>query len=218
MTKWKYGDAWEQFPMEKGEVWGIPESESKVAVHDVFDSLPEFMLTADMLFVDPPWNRGNINSFYTKAGMADSHISDFDIFEQRLFECIQQIAPRICYLEVGFQAVDKWQCELEQVYPCVQRWDTFYYRKHPNHILRGGVVPQGYNYAGMDEEKVICKSAQIEEYTILGDLCMGRGLVGLAAYDADKSFVGTELNKRRLANLLQRLDKKGAMVKRYECR
>lgn len=216
MTKWKYGDAWERFPIEKGEIWGIPENGSKVAVHDIFDPLPEFMLDADMLFVDPPWNRGNINSFYTKAGMADSHIADFGIFEQRLFECIRQVAPRICYLEVGFQAVDKWQHELERIYPYVQCWNTFYYRKHPNHILRGGLVPQGYDYTGMDEEKVIYQAAKIEDCSILGDLCMGRGLVGLAAWSAGKSFVGTELNKRRLANLLQRLAKKGAKVKRYD--
>jgi len=213
MTKWKYGNAWEQFPMEQGQIWGIPGNGSKVAVHDIFDPLPEFMFKADMLFVDPPWNRGNLNSFYTKAGLP--HVSDFEAFEQRLFECIKQISPKICYLEVGFQAVDKWQSELEQIYPVIQRWDTFYYRTHRNHILRGASALLEYDYTGMDEEKVIYKAAEIERYSVLGDLCMGRGLIGLAAYKAGNPFVGTELNKRRLANLLQKLTKKGARIEQF---
>lgn len=35
---------------------------------------------------------------------------------------------------------------------------------------------------------------------------MGTGLVGLNAHKNEKKFVGTELNKKRLAILLQRID------------
>ena len=68
------------------------------------------------------------------------------------------------------------------------------------------------DYTGMDEAKVIAQAARIEDYTVLGDFCMGQGLVGLAAYDAGKPFVGTELNQRRLAVLLQKLAKRGAVI------
>jgi len=50
----------------------------------------------------------------------------------------------------------------------------------------------------------------------MGDLCMGQGLVGLAAHAAGKPFVGTELNPRRLAVLLQKLAQQGVQVQRYE--
>jgi hypothetical protein len=43
----------------------------------------------------------------------------------------------------------------------------------------------------------------------------GGGLVGLAAFKAGKPFVGTELNKRRLACLLAGLDKAGAAVAQW---
>lgn len=214
-TKWKYGGAWEQFPIEPGDVWGIPANGSKVAVHNIFEPLPVWMHTADLLFVDPPWNRGNINSFYTKAGR-DDYIVDFNDFEQVLFRRIGEIAPRICYLEVGFQAVDKWQQALAQLYPQVQRWDVTYYRRNACHILRGAAAPLDYDYSGTDEEKVYYKAAEIEDYTVMGDFCMGLGLAGLAAYKAGRPFVGTELNKRRLANLLQSLAKQGAEVVQYE--
>lgn len=45
---------------------------------------------------------------------------------------------------------------------------------------------------------------------------MGLGLVGLSAYKGNKKFVGTELNKRRIANLIQKLYKEGAVIKKDE--
>jgi len=213
--KWRYGDAWEQFPIEPGEVWGLPENSSKVAVHNIFDPLPEFMSQADMLFIDPPWNLGNINGFYTKAGRSD-YLDSFGDFERVLFQRIKDVSPRICYLEVGFQAVDRWQAALAELYPHVQRWDVTYYKRSPCHILRAGPQSLDFDYSGMDEEQVYYKAAQVETYEVLGDFCMGLGLAGLAAHKAGKPFVGAELNKRRLANLLQKLDKLGSSVRRYK--
>ena len=212
MTRKKV-DAWEQFPMEEGEVWEVDGGNGRLAVHDIFEPLPIFMMNADFLFIDPPWNRGATRAFYTKAGLDPMQIESFGQFETRLFQCIEQIDPDLVYIEIGFQRVDKWYEWLQSVYPFTQRWDVVYYRKHPCHIIRGskhGLVD--FDYTGMDEEKVIYKSAELEAYSCMGDLCMGLGLVGLAAYQAGKPFVGTELNKRRLANLLQGLVKKGAKV------
>ncbi len=211
-NRWTYGDAWEHYPIHPGETWGLPDG-SRVAVHDIFDPLPAFMRNADMLFIDPPWNLGNIKSFYTKAERTD-YPADFGDFERVLFERISEIAPAVCYLEVGFQAVDRWQAALARLYTCVQRWNVTYYRKHPCHILRGGSALTARDYSGMDEEKVIAAVGGDETYTVVGDLCMGRGLVGLSAYAAGKPFVGTELNARRLAVLLQRLAHRGADVRK----
>lgn len=212
--QWTYGDAWEKFPIEEGETWGLPNG-SRVAVHNIFNPLPAFMRSADLLFVDPPWNLGNIKSFYTKAGRTD-YVSAFSEFEGVLFERIGEVSPQICYLEVGFQAVDHWQEALGRLYPCVQRWNVTYYRKHPCHILRGSASPTLCDYTGMDEEKVIAAVGRDEQYGVMGDLCMGRGLVGLSAYAAGKPFVGTELNKRRLAVLLDKLAQRGADVRQIE--
>lgn len=214
-SKWRYGNAWEEFPIEPGEVWGIPNNGSRVTVHNIFNLLPDFMHTADLLFVDPPWDKGNLTAFYTKAGRTD-YVDDFSQFESILFQRIGDVSPAICYLEVGFRAVDKWHNALRDMYPSVQRWNTTYYRRNRCYILRGGAVPLDYNYSGMDEEKVYYKAAEIEEYDIMGDFCMGLGLAGLAAYKAGRPFVGAELNKRRLANLLQKLSRLGATVGRLD--
>lgn len=211
--KWKYGNAWEEFPIEPGEVWGIPANGSSVAVHDIFQPLPDFMLQADLIVSDPPWNGGNLKSFYTKAGREDyQEWSDFaDVFFQR----IAQIDPNTCYIEIGNQFVDEWQERLHGHYPAVQHWPVLYYRKNPTNLIRGSRNGQiGIDFFGMDEADCIAKIGQIEQYEVMGDPCMGQGLVGISAWDAGKPFVGTELNKRRLANLLQKLAKRGATIRR----
>jgi len=211
MTKWTYGDAWEHFPIEPGETWVIG-GDSRVAVHDLFLPLPGFMLRADLLFVDPPWNRGNLNSFYTKAEKG-YHIDHFSEFETALFQRVADVNPLVCYLEVGNQANDRWVEMMHGQFPYVQHWNVVYYRKHPCNIIRGSHIGAlDFDYTGMDEARVIKKIAEIERSNCIGDFCMGRGLVGLAAYAAGKPFVGTELNKRRLAVLLQKLAAKGADV------
>lgn len=213
-SKWLYGDAWEQFPIELGEIWKA--NQSKVAVHDIFNTLPEFMYKADLLFIDPPWNLSNINSFYTKAGRTD-HLFNFNSFSDVLFERIAKIGPQTTYIEIGKQNVDNFYNRLESLYPTMQKWDVVYYRKHPTHIIRGSESgPIDYDFTGIDEAKCIEIIAKIEAYDCIGDLCMGQGLVGVAAYKAGKRFVGTELNKRRLANLLQKLHKQGATVCREQ--
>lgn len=214
MTKWKYGDAWEQFPIEPGQVWGILANGSKVAVHDIFDPLPQFMHTAELLFVDPPWNQGNLNAFYTKAGRDD--YQEWKQFTAVLFRRIGEMSPATCYIEIGNQFVDGWHQLLSSLYPVVQRWPVVYYRKHPTNIIRGGQSPIDYDFTGIDEAKAIGVIGQVDGRGVMADMCMGQGLVGMSAWAAGRPFVGTELNKRRLANLLQKLSRKGAPVEKYD--
>ena len=76
--KWKYGDSWEKYPIEEGEIWQEPFSQSRIAVADLRNDLP-FEIEAEMVYMDSPWNKGNVNSFITKAGM-NSYIDSFESF------------------------------------------------------------------------------------------------------------------------------------------
>lgn len=58
----------------------------------------------------------------------------------------------------------------------------------------------------MDEEKIIEWITQNINYKCIGDFCMGRGLVGYYSNKAGKPFVGIELNKKRLAILLDMIN------------
>lgn len=209
MSKWNYGDAYLRHPIGTDQV-AVFDGGSMLKVHNIFDPLPEFMLAADLLFIDPPWNLGNLNTFYTKAGRDDRQDS-FDVFCKRLFGCIAEIAPWVCYVEVGKEYMCEFLQGMKAIYKNVTFYNSSYYHRKENmcYVIRGGPkrikLPLDY----MDEEDIIAWICANEDYTCIGDLCMGQGMVGLGAYKNGKRFVGTELNHKRLSVLIERLAKAG---------
>ncbi len=206
MTKWNYGDAYKRYPIPE-DGWKFDDG-SKVKVHNIFDTLPEFMKQADVLFVDPPWNLGNLNSFYTKADRTDYQDS-FEVFYKRLFECIKEINPHTCYVEVGKQHLAEFIMEMKKIYKQVTFYNSMYYNNKNNmcYIVQGSKKRKKKRpFDHMDEERVIEWICHNEEYDTIGDLCMGRGLVGWYAHQVGKKFVGTELNHKRLSVLVENVE------------
>ena len=208
MTKWSYGDSWEKYPIEPGELWRERGNGSLVMAHDLFNGLPAHMREADLIYCDPPWNTSNINAFYTKAGIQQTR--EFHSFADLLFTSIMAIHPGVCYIEIGKQNLKLFEAELKLMYPYVQTWEVTYYKRNRSYLLRGGKYGFSQtNFTGMDDMHTPRAAMMTEQFTCVGDLCMGRGLTGTAAYRLGKRFVGTELNKRRLAVLIDEVAKLG---------
>lgn len=208
MAEWNYGGAYKRYPVKEGEPVIFSDGSTLMA-HDIFDPLPEFMRMADVIFTDSPWNIGNARSFYTKAEKV-MQIKSFDIFYLNLFDRIKEISPRSCYLEIGKEYLGEYMVEMKRIFPAVTVYNSTYYHRKDNlcYIVQGTRRRKNRHYDGMDEEDIINAVAESEDGPI-GDLCMGRGLVALAAARHGKKFVGTELNPKRLAVCLERLDKEG---------
>lgn len=207
-AKWRYGDSWEKFPIEDGDIWCEENTESQVAACDLFDGIPDFMMLADMIYVDPPWNTGNINSFYTKAGI--NARKSFEEFSAMLFDRIDTIRPKVCYVEIGRQNKNTIVERLDWSYSSVQAWRITYYKKNPSFMVRGADAPIDFDFTGYDDMDTPTLAMMNEDFECVGDLCMGRGLTGISAYRLGKHFVGTELNKRRLAVLIDKTTRMGA--------
>jgi len=207
-AKWRYGDAWEKHPIKEGEIWTYQTSH--IAVADLRVQLPNFMQQADMVYCDPPWNKGNVNSFITKAGMS-SYVDDFGAFMDILFERIAWIDPKVCFLEVGKPHRCDFINRMGKIYPNVKSWDITYYKKNPCHLIRGGLTPTDYDFTGLDEEHTPEIAIGLEMPECVADPCTGKGLTLLAAHKHKIRFVGTELNRRRLAVAIDRAAKKGAI-------
>ncbi len=207
MTRWEYGGAYKRHPV-KGVVQF--EDGSAVKTHDIFEPLPSFMKQADLLFIDPPWNKGNLNSFITKAERTD-HKESFEQFYERLFSCISEIAPHTCYVEIGKQYLGEFLVEMKKLYKHVTFYNSTYYRKKENmcYVIRAGEKKVKLPLDNLDEEEIIKWVCLNEDYECIGDLCMGLGLVGVNAFKNGKRFVGTELNEKRLAVLVETLYSKG---------
>lgn len=204
MSKWNYGDAYLRCPVPEGG-YIFPDG-SIIKPHDIFDPLPDFMQQADLMFVDPPWNLGNLNTFYTKADKINYRKS-FEGFYKRLFECIAEINSHTCYIEVGKQYLAEFIMELKKQYKHVTFYNSTYYHSTEKlcYVIRGSRRSKKPKLDGMDEENIIEWVCANEKYECIGDLCMGTGLVGLNAFRNDKKFVGTELNHRRLSVLVENI-------------
>ena len=202
MNKWDYGGAWRNHDMT-GE---IHLAQGVVKVQDIVKGMPDFMRQADMLFIDPPCSQGNLKSFYTKADQ--SLPFGYDEFDLALWRCIDNIQPRQLFVETFKSNHTRILAAMQQRYPSVLVYDSHYYNRANNRcwIVHGFTgTPQHLPISGMDEAKVIewlCHNVDAE---CVGDLCMGRGLVGWHAYQAGRRFVGTELNPKRLAVLVDRI-------------
>lgn len=195
--KWEYGGAYKNHNMEG--VIKMP-NDSKLQVCDLIDQMPEFMKEADTLFIDPPCSQGNLTSFYTKN---DSHTRDYTEFYHKLFQRIDEINPKHLFLEI-FQSNYKLFIDYcEERYNNMHIYDSYYYNKKSNKcwIFHCSNEPIQWNeeIQNIDEEKVIKWICFNHKYDCIGDLCMGTGLVAKYAYLASRKFVGTELNKKRLA-------------------
>lgn len=178
-----------------------------VKVHDIFDPLPDFMHEADVLFCDPPCNRGNLKSFYTKAEL-ESRSEDYAPFENRLFEVIDEINPIIVFIEVFKANKDTFIAEISKRFSNVKVFDSMYYKNPKNKcwiIVGSNETLPNIDLNDIDEEKVIEKICFEVDFKCIADPCMGKGLVGFYANKAGKRFVGTELNSKRLAVLLERV-------------
>jgi 16S rRNA G966 N2-methylase RsmD len=205
MSEWNYGDAFKRHPIDENEI-ALFDNGSIVKVHNIFDPLSEIMKRADIIFVDPPWNLGNLNTFYTKAERTDYQDS-FEKFYVRLFECIREISPRACYVEVGKEYLAEFILKMKSVFKYVTFYNSTYYHSKDKlcYVIRGSSKRKKLPLDNMDEEDIIEWICKNEEYNCIGDLCIGRGLVGINAYKNSKKFVGTELNKKRLSVLLERI-------------
>lgn len=182
------------------------ENGSVVAVHDLFEPLPRFMKEADIIFTDPPYNMALLNGFYTKAERTD-YPQSFDAFSKRLFECIREINPKICYLEIGKEYLADFIIEMRKQYKYVTFYNSMYYHNKKNkcYVVRGSHKAKKPDLDYMDEEDIIKWVCENEDYECIGDICMGKGLVGRYAAGAGKKFVGGELNPKRLSVLLSKV-------------
>lgn len=203
MSDWDYGGAYRKHDME-GEI--VLPNQSVVQVCDWIEHLPVFMLRADTLFIDPPWNIGNVNTFYTKADMEHRKLNFLE-FTNRLLHRIDEIAPSHLFIEMGKEYLAEYLAECKRRYKHVTFYNSTYYKKRENkcyviHATKDSKRRRYKELEDLDEEQIIAWLCQHHEYNVIGDLCMGTGLVGKYAYLQGRSFVGTELNKKRLALLV----------------
>lgn len=202
-VKWDYGGAFERYDMT-GE---INVGTGILKVHDIFDEIPDFMRNADVLFSDPPCSFGNLKSFYTKAELQE-RTEQYFAFQKRFFAVIDEISPRLVFVEVFKANKDAFIAELGVRYKHIKVFDSMYYRKPQNKcwiIMASNDALPDIDLNGIDEEYAIERICEQIPFKCIADPCMGKGLVAFYANKYGKNFVGTELNEKRLAVCVERV-------------
>ena len=177
-----------------------------VKVHSIFDDVPEFMTAADCLFTDPPCSKGNLQSFYTKAEiqLQKSYIE----FNDALFKTIDKIKPNHLFIEVFKSNKDVVEKLVSDRYSKVSVTQSYYYHDKAKVCwIVQGTNSNPIDMPYLDEQYMIEYICRELDFVCIADPCMGRGLVGFYANKYNKKFVGTELNEKRLAVLIERINK-----------
>jgi len=177
-----------------------------VKVHSIFNGVPEFMLSADCIFTDIPCSKGNLKSFYTKSEMVLE--KSYESFNNALFETIDKINPKSIFIEVFKSNKDIINVIVNKMFKNVSITQSYYYydKSKVCWIIHGSddkLIDLPY----LDEQYVIEYICKEHNFNCIADPCMGRGLVGFYANKYNKPFVGTELNEKRLAVLIERINK-----------
>lgn len=180
-----------------------------VRVHDIFNQTPAFMLDADLVISDPPYNASALSGFYTKAEI-DKKPDSFESFFDRFFEVVAEINPKLVCLEIGVPQLDMYLKKLRPMYSHIIQVESCYYKNKKNKCIflfasNGDIPGFLYDVPFMDEEELIAFLCKSLDYECVADPCMGLGLVGFYANKYGKKFVGTELNKYRLAVCCERV-------------
>lgn len=176
-----------------------------VKVHDIYSGTPEFMKQSDCLFVDPPCSKGNLKSFYTKNGTYLNN--SYEEFNKALFRSIDDIKPKYVFIEVFKSNKDLFEILLKERYFNVSVTQSYYYHdKHKVCWIIQASNESLYEIPYLDEQFVIEHVCKEIEFNCIADPCIGRGLVGFYANKYGRKFVGTELNEKRLAVLIERIN------------
>lgn len=210
MAKFEYGKAYERYPIEEEERWELSNGLGILQVHDIYHELPDFLLQADMIISDLPYNTQMINGYYTKAEIEQEVKKQFDSFLSTFFKRVDEINPHTILIEIGKQNVKKVEEYIKARFESVEVIESTYYKKHRCYFVRGSNFARSpYDYNGLDEMDVIRVACEKESFECVADLLMGQGAVAVSSYQAKKKFVGTELNKKRLAVTIEKIAQLG---------
>jgi len=207
---WNYGAIWEDYPIEVGQVWKI--GQHRIRAGDLMDDEAfEWALSqeADFMYVDPPWTQSLISGFYTKAGKQGEG-PNFWKFMERVVEVASRVKYR-AWIEMGNQNIDRLKTLVEARGGVVlEDWAVTYYKKHPSRLIEvlwHDPISHELDLNGVDDGETpfkVCSLLPVGSKVL--DVCAGKGLTAEAALRYGHTFIGLELNPRRLAHSIKKVE------------
>lgn len=203
MTAWDYGEEGRRYPVAPNSLWQAGEHLFVVgSVLELGEAAKALAVSAGgptLVYCDPPWNQGNVNSFQTKAGLPHAEHTWLD-----LYAAVVALAGETpVWLEGGRRQAD----QVQQLLPGPERaiFEITYYRRSPCVLHYSGPTAPPCDPRGMDDEDTPDFVLAAYPAGLVFDPCAGRGLTSRAAEAAGWRSVNVELNPNRVSAALSRL-------------
>jgi hypothetical protein len=208
VSRWTYAsDGGELYDVAAGDVWRCGDHRFRCG--SMMDpDVEAFAADATLVYADPPWNAGNLSSFYTKAGKSKPMFGWIDVY-QRIFELAGE---RPCFVEGGVQQIAQVEAVVDARY--YQRWPIRYYRRHDAvlHYVGPTPPPSGFDPSGLDDERTPLAVLVCHAGGIVFDPCAGRGLTSRSAAQLGWwHSLNNELHPNRLSAALTALHRQTAL-------
>ena len=209
----RYGDAGDRIPVKTGDRWRIGKHEFVCGDWETQITEYPFPENPDLIYVDPPWGQGNARSFQTKNGTTRK-IDYWDSFLPALMEQFRAGRGPI-FMEQGYNWFPQTVSDMEiNGFLLLRNWKITYYGKNPCILMQFSSmeypsdVIEGLDLAGMDDRDTPTEVMKfMPKNTIVFDPCTGQGATPVAAEKAGCIARGIELNPRRLAVTLDKLQR-----------
>lgn len=221
----KYGNAWESYPIKKGEVWtGRKEgSNARILCADTIKVLKserynEFIQEdIDYLYTDPPWSPANMKMFYTYSGRGYPSFGYADFMEY-LSKMFYVINPReLMFVEMGVNYHQMVIRLLKNTDARTITYNTVYYGNpsRPAVLWIGTFNNKGYDIKipdNMHGKQIIeWVNSFVTDGSSFIDPCCGKGTFFYPSIDKGKDvrYYGIELMERKVAHFIKYLDNTG---------
>lgn len=174
---------------------------------DLFDSTVRALaVRPTLLYSDPPWNQGNVNSFRTKAQLGKADHTIWELYARVLGVATTHKVP--AFVEGGNREAARVQDLLPGTVR--QQWGITYYRKHPCTLHYSGSRPLPPTLARRlaqtpdDDDTPVIVMEELPPGLVL-DPCAGRGLTARTAAARGWSSCTNELSPWRMSVAMYRL-------------
>jgi len=192
---------------------------------DLMDGLGDLLQgqKVDIFYSDPPWGQGLLNYFQTlntKQTGAERKMIDNDCFIRTFFDLARRTAKDLILVEYGEKWADQIQTVARSVglqshgiakgrYGSKSKWhvmDLHIFSKSGDVVLPKGYLESMRERSSFDFITTALKPFAEPGYVIL-DPCCGKGLTARAARHYGMTFLGNEINLKRLRNTMKILER-----------
>lgn len=209
MKDWKYGEDGRRFPVQRDEVWQV--GDHLLACADLMSQSGHAVardlvarVRPTLVYTDPPWGQGNLNTFRTKAALQHAEHTYLDLYE-RIATLVAPATP--LWMETGRREESKVVDLLAKHRPVTASYAVTYYKRNPSRLIYAGQTkpPAAIHVAGLDDDDTPGEVMAGYPRGVVLDPCMGRGLIATVAHKKGWRAIGTELSPWRLSVTLSKM-------------